>query len=148
MLWKDKGRADVAIPLAGVRDVQIIRIDGSRRALNASGKSLTLTVGEDPLLLLYDGGEKTLPQTLGTPSGTLEGSLRGREITLLAKAAGADAALIAQPFWTVKKDPAADSASVRFTATRPPGSTVREADFTIRLGDGRGELYYRATMAE
>ncbi len=148
VLWKDKGRADVAVPLAGVKDVQIIRIDGSRRALDAAGKSLTLTIGEDPLLLLYDGGEKTLPQTPGAPSATLESSLRGREITLLAKAAGADAAMIAPPFWTVKKSPVADSAGVRFTAAPPPGSTVREADFTIRLGGGRGELYHRATMAE
>ncbi len=55
-----QGRHDVGIPLKGVDEVQVIRIDGTRSKLSASGKGITVTVGEDPILLLYEGGETRL----------------------------------------------------------------------------------------
>ncbi len=70
ILWKDKGRADVSLPLPGAKAVQLIRIDGSRRTLNANSKAITLSVSEDPILLLYDG-VAPLAETLGTPTMTL-----------------------------------------------------------------------------
>ena len=145
VLWKDKGRADVAVPLADVKEVQIIRIDGSSRALNAAGKSLTLTIGEDPLLLLYDGRQSALPQSLAAPLATLEPP-RGQAKTLTVRLSGASEngiELIVPPFWLVKKIASADHASIRFETTPPPASAVRESDFTIRLGERSGELYYR-----
>ncbi len=65
VLWTDKGRQDVFVPLQGVHDVQVVRIDGGRRTLDAEGKGVTLSATEDPLLLLYEGGEKTLAKELG-----------------------------------------------------------------------------------
>ena len=159
---KDAGRQDVFVPLPGVKEVQVIRVDGSRRKLNAEGRGVTLTITSDPLLLLYEGGEKTFPDALGPPAATLvsEPSPSGRgqgegrgPITLsvtLAASSAADAApavdLIAPPFWTVERSPAART--VRFTATPPKTTTVREPDFTVMLtnaqGTRTGELYFRA----
>ncbi|MGB2820367.1 MAG: cellulase family glycosylhydrolase, partial [Phycisphaerae bacterium] len=53
VLWKDKGRQDVRVPLAGAEKVLVIRIDGARGELDAAagGGGVTLTVSEDPLLL-------------------------------------------------------------------------------------------------
>ena len=97
------GRVDVSVPLPGVKEVQVIRIDGSRRALNAGSKALTLTIGEDPLLLLYDCGESTLPPSLDAPLATLE-TPRGQTNTFTVRLSGAGGSgidLIAPPFWTV-----------------------------------------------
>ncbi|HSI35881.1 MAG TPA: hypothetical protein VK986_20025, partial [Tepidisphaeraceae bacterium] len=55
-VWADRGSHDVALPLPGVKSVDVIRIDGVRRTLTPAGDgaSVTLTVSEEPLLLLYD----------------------------------------------------------------------------------------------
>ena len=143
VLWKDKGRADVAVPLAGVKEVQVIRIDGSRRALNAEGKAVTLTIGEDPLLLLYDGGEGALPAALAAPRARLEAAHSvGNGFTFKVTGENERAEFVAPKFWDVKKTP------FGFTTTPPPGSAVRETDFTVTLGGQAGELYFRAPLAE
>ncbi len=69
VVWKDKGRQDVSIPLAGVGQVQIIRMDGSRRVVGAGQKSATLSVTEDPLLLICEGGPTGLPAALEERDG-------------------------------------------------------------------------------
>ena len=53
-------------------DVQVIRIDGSRRKLAAAGTGITLSITTDPLLLLYDGGDKELPAKLDAPLATID----------------------------------------------------------------------------
>lgn len=54
VLWKDKDRSDVQVPLVGVGVVRVIHIDGRSTNLDAAGKGVTLNVTTDPLLLLYD----------------------------------------------------------------------------------------------
>ena len=71
MLWKGKGRQDVFVPLPGVKRVEVVRIDGSRRVLHAGGKGVTLSVSEDPLLLLYDG-KAALADALEKPLAALQ----------------------------------------------------------------------------
>jgi hypothetical protein len=136
VLWADHGRQDVAVPLAGVKDVRVIRIDGSRRALDAGGKAVTLTVGEDPLLLLYDGGPAGLPEALAAPLARVEAgpkaASRRSPTTLTVALDGVDAGdvgLAAPPFWTVEKKLAApagggSAATVVFTLTPPPGQRL------------------------
>ena len=161
MLWKDHGRQDVSVPLAGVKQVQVIRIDGSRRTLNAGGGSSALTVSEDPLLLLYEGGPEALPEALAASPVAIESApqsvSRRVPTTLTVKLAGAEAgdvALIAPPFWTVEKSPAESSGKggVAFKVAPPAKSEVHQADFTVTVGDAaggrRGELYIRAPVAE
>lgn len=151
VLWKDKGRQDNAVPLTGVGTVQVIRIDGSRRALNAGGKELTLTITTDPLLLLYQGGEKALPSKLEVAATHLftdsESLRRGESMRLGVGLHGAEAkevALEAPPFWKVEKSrPQNERGNVYFTITPPATSAVREVDLVVTLGAG-GELYWRA----
>jgi hypothetical protein len=71
-------------------------------------------------------------------------------------AAAEDLALVAPPFWTVKKTQTASGdgqpPSVRFTLSPPKASLVREVDLTVTLTDGqgnrRGELYYRCPASD
>ena len=157
VLWKDKGRADVSVPLSGVQNVQVIRIDGSRHELHAGGKGITITVTEDPILLLYQGGPATLAETLGAPAATLAAppaSIARHGATTLEVQRGAGASgeigLVAPPFWTVAKAPAASAA--RFMLTPPTESSIREADLVFTIGDpsggSSGELLYRAPVPE
>jgi hypothetical protein len=150
VLWSDQGRQDVAIPLAGVTEVQVIRVDGSRRALQADSTDVTLSVGDEPLLLLYQGGGALAPQ-LAAPAVTLEAlpkTLSRKEASALAistKAFPLDGIdLIAPPSWKW------ENKGLGFNVTPPPGSAVREADFILTLTDAkglrRGELYARAPL--
>lgn len=156
-LWTAKGRKDVSIPLPGVEEVSVIRLDGARRTLSAAGREVTLTVSEDPLLLLYQGGEtKTLPAALGAPAAALSGppqgpSRRGGATFVVAGPAAEKAEFVAPQFWSVQRTPV-DAGGVQFKAAAPAGTSAREADFTVRLRDAdgkvRGELYYLAPLAD
>ena len=155
MLWKNKGREDIAVPLHDVKDVEVIRIDGRRSTLDAGGKAATISVGEDPVLLLYNGGSNTLPATFSAPTIALETlpttMLKGGTSSINIALNGADAAnveLQTPPLWTVKKT--ASAKSVRFDVTSPENSTARMADFTVTLGRGdkrQAELYFRPPVA-
>src|SRR5581483_5881122 len=99
-------RQDVFVPLPGVKQVQVMRLDGSRRTLDAAGQGLTLGATEDPLLLLYDGAAPLAP-ALSAPAAALRSPPRTvarREATTLtmtlANASAGELDLIAPPFWT------------------------------------------------
>jgi hypothetical protein len=153
VLWADKGRHDVAVLLPGVKDVRVIRGDGTRRQLDADGKDVTLTVSEEPLLVLYDGGPAGLPDAFGKPAAVLAAvpvtvARTGPTAITVTLGGAGEVALLAPPFWDVKR--AADS--LVFTVAPPAGSAVRQADLTVTITDAagrrRGELYLRALVAE
>ena len=81
VLWKDKGRADILLPMPSAGKVTLIDIDGRRSELDARGKGLTLTVTEDPVLLLYESGAGQLPDRLEAPQVEItslpEGLIKG-----------------------------------------------------------------------
>lgn len=156
VLYKDKGREDVFVPLNGVNDVQVIRIDGSRNELDAGGRGVTLTINEDPMLMLYQGGDSALPAELGKPAITLGASptsiVRTEPLAVEVGLHGvtADAvSLIAQPSWKVAKSEGGNG-SVTFTLNAPAETTVREADMVIALagpnGKPNGQIYYRPSV--
>jgi hypothetical protein len=154
VLWKDRGRQDVFIPLSGVKAVQVIRNDGSRHTFDAADHGLTLSVTEDPLLLLYDG-PGTLPDALGEPAAALISPpatvARHGATTLTVKTKpGVMVELVAPPGWVMKKT--TDAAGVQFSVTPSSGSAIREAEFVVPLGDGKGDrhgdLYFRAPIVE
>ena len=162
VLWQTKGRQDVFVSLPGVKQVQVVRIDGGRRVIDAGGEGVALSITEDPLLLLYDGGVG-LAEALGTPNAALEAppltAARRGPTTLTVALNGAsadDLDLIAPPFWKVKKEQAAPGKdgrlAVRFTLTPPAATAVREVDLIVTLGGAkgirRGELYYRCPLSE
>ncbi len=98
--------------------------------LRAGG--ITLTLGQEPLFLLYDGAE-SLAAHLGEPALSLAvvpaSVVRGCSIDLPVKLHGASAERVkleAPPFWTVTKRVAEDT--VTFTTSAPgmePGAAGR-----------------------
>lgn len=138
--YKDKGAQTAFVPLPGVHEVQVIRIDGARSTLDAGGKGITLSFNEDPVLLLYDGGSKQLPAELAPPVMTWEAGpasvVRGESVTYEVNLHGVSAesvSLQAPPFWKVEKAALKEKKGVlRFTLRSPEDTTAREAALTLR----------------
>lgn len=149
--YKDKGRADVFIPLPGVNEVKLVRIDGSLSTLHAGGRGLTLTVSTEPFLLLYEGGDAVLPEKLGAPAIHLDKPVdlivRGERGTLdVVLAEGTPARgveLTVPPFWQVEQAFLRDSHRgdvSRYILTAPDNSTVREVNLTVTAKDSEGRV--------
>jgi hypothetical protein len=140
VVWKDAGRADIQLPLAGVKEIQIIRIDGRRSLLQAGGTGIGLSVASDPVLLAYDG-PATLPESLGEAALRVVSApdrlMRGAAgvIELATKADAQRVSVLAPPGWVVERD---RSRPLRFSVTSPEASLAREGDLIIRLADGSG----------
>ncbi len=64
VLWKDRGSADLFVPIPKVSEVKLTRIDGTVVPLATANQGVTLRIDEDPLLLTYKGSQTTLPATL------------------------------------------------------------------------------------
>lgn len=144
VLWKDKGRADVQVPLPGAQAVTLIATDGRRTDLNAGGTGLTLSVTEDPSLLLYEHGAAQLAEQLVAPSARLEavpsGIVKGTTATL-AVSGDPDAELSGPATWTVQRS--AEAGRVSFAVQVPDGTSAREGDFVVKLKGGTGQLHAR-----
>jgi len=150
VIWKNRGSQDSFLPLPDAQGVQVIRIDGTHRELNAEGKGVTLTIGEDPLMLLYDGNAP-LAEKLEAPAATLtapSGLVLGVPTNITVHLSGATAnevSLIPPPFWQVTKE--ASQQDVQFTVTGPESSKVREANMIVAISNAKdkhtGELYLR-----
>ena len=145
VIWKEKGRQDMLVPLPGAGKVTLIQIDGRRSELQAGGKGLTLTIGEDPLLLLYDSADAPLAERLGKPAAEVasvsDGVIKGGSATLTVKLDGlaADDVDLAGPaLWTIKRGTGA-----AFTISVPESSNAREGDLVVKLKGGAGELHAR-----
>ena len=145
VLWKEKGRRDVLLPLPGVGKVTAIDIDGRRSELDAGGKGLTLTINEDPLLLLYDSGDAPLAEKLGAPAAELAalppGIVKGGSTALtvgLHSTPDQDVDLVAPALWTVTRSPAASDQRLTFTVTTPETTTAREGDLIVKLKNAGG----------
>lgn len=158
--YKDRGRRDVFVPLAGVKGVEVIRLDGSRSTLDAEGKGVALTLSDEPLLLMYEGGPKTLPAKLEESPVSLAAFpgpfSRTQENIVEAEISGVTAdqvELKAPPFWKVARvETGADAGkkAVRFSVTVPEESAVREGDMVLlwkgKGKDPRGQLSFRRAV--
>jgi hypothetical protein len=155
IIWKAAGRQDVFLPLDGVQQATVVRLDGTHRVLQAGGKGVTLGLDEDPILLFYDG-TASLPADLGSPAATLTalptGLVRGGSTSFTVQLNGvhpANVALEAPPSWPVTATPSASA--VTFQVTAPAETAAQEADLTVTLGDGQGgrtgEIYLRPPVA-
>jgi len=158
ILWKDTGTQDVFVPLPGVEHVRVIRIDGSTRELQAARKGLTLSLNDDPLLLLYESKEAGLAQELGKPAARLAAASvsasrsKGVVVEVQTEEGALPVELKAPPQWTVARSSVEGAAHrVRFTLTPPKSSAIRQLDLIAPLGDAasrRGELYLRLPVGE
>lgn len=158
ILWKNKDRADLFVPLPGVNEVLVRRIDGSSRKLDAAGEGLTLSIDKDPVLLMYEGGEKTLAVDLPPPIvsfASLPETISRKAPTAVAVKVGntptEQIEVVAPPRWTVVKN-AAQNGVMAVAAAPPADTTIREVELKLLLRDGsgrpRGELLYRAPAGE
>lgn len=145
VLWKEKGRQDAQLPLPRVGKVTAIDIDGRRSELDAGGTGLTLTINEDPLLLLYDSADAPLAERLGAPDAQLtslpEGVIKGGSTTLNVVLSNGLSAqnieLTAPAFWTPRQAQAGASAQT-FTINTPATTAAREGDMAVRIKNGKG----------
>lgn len=60
-IWNEKERKEIFIPLSEVNEVEVIRIDGSKRKLNAQGRGISIDVSSEPVLLLFNQKKGGLP---------------------------------------------------------------------------------------
>jgi hypothetical protein len=152
VLYMEKGRRDVLVPLESVKEVTVIRVDGTRSTLFGGTGGVTLTVGEDPLLLLYSGGGEKLPEGLGKPAGSItkaaEAIVSGERGQLVIVTNSGVNTLPELPFrWTM--DSFFHEGVTTFGLVSPANSNAREADIVVRLtahGGVVGELYYRPAV--
>ncbi|MBN8526659.1 MAG: hypothetical protein J0M02_15100, partial [Planctomycetes bacterium] len=75
-IWRDQGRREILLPLPGVQEARVVRIDGRSATLRTVQGGLAIGVGADPLLISYQG-PATLPEKLGdAPLWILEAPAR------------------------------------------------------------------------
>ena len=141
MLWKEKGAADVVVPLAGAGKVDLIRIDGTRSELDAGRESVTLSIGEDPIMLLYQGGgalaAELAPAEMHWTSDKMTFGSKWDWRLPVKLAGGVSISLEVPPGWKRGDD---------LSLTAPALITAREVPFTITLKNDKrvfGELHRR-----
>jgi hypothetical protein len=163
IVWQNSGRSDVFLPLTGADAVRLIAIDGTRTDLRAGNSGITLTISEDPLLVLYHGSDSTLPATLGNPiaeatefpSTLSPGSLQNIKF-ILHGGTSDQVSLLAPPTWKSSKSDAGKAAGgatlVNFAINIPDASTARQGDLGALIknasGDTIGLLSVRIPVAD
>jgi len=156
VLWLDGRREDVLVPLPAAQKVDLIHLDGSHTALTSAAGGLTLSISEEPLLLLYTEATGGLGGDLGAPALSLAeapAAVRpGETATFVLK--GPD-----RPEESLKvRHPALWKAAVRrtgegvfeVTAQAPATTPAREARLEVQLvSDGNvvGELTLAVRVA-
>jgi len=149
VLWLDGKREDVRVPLPGKIDIQLVHIDGARTTLRSMAGGVSVTVSEDPILLLYQGGETALAKALGAPAASLPavpgavGPGGTSSLSLMGKALAAESIRIrCPPLWKASPKQAGED-RVDVTVQAPPATPAREARVYVRLlsdGAAVGEL--------
>lgn len=159
-LYRDNGREDIFIPLNGVDEVKVIKIDGSIKMLNADKKGIVLSVTDDPMLILYKGGEKSLSKALEKPGVFLdnlpEAVVAGEKShfdVVLNDVPAEKISIKLPPFWKEQHTIMTDEKGrnmIRYAFEIPAQSTVREADVSVLLKDDKnniaGELSFRSPV--
>jgi len=138
VLWRDGPREDVLVPLPGVDEAELVRIDGSRAKLFPDRGGVTLGVSEEPLLLLFAQGEGKLAEALGEPAIRVEprapATTKGGSCSLALRGRGATmrtVRVVAPPFWKAELSQAgAETLECRVTA--PERTAAREGRLHIQ----------------
>ena len=153
VLYKDKGRQDVFVPLPDAGEVKVLHIDGSSTVLDAGKKGVTLGIAEEPLLLLYQSSATALPGLLGNSPAALtalpESVVKGGSVDLVFALNGLppDALTLAvPPSWTARTAGVSPvlpggKPTVTWTVTAPENTAAREGRIVVSLGKS-GELYF------
>jgi hypothetical protein len=154
ILWTDKGRTDIGLPLAGVKAASAVRITGDRSEFAVQNDMLTITVSEEPLLVEYDNGPAKLAEKLAEPVAAIESlpptAIRGEATTIsvLHKGFGGTIDAVAPAGWKVGRR--GSNTTAGFEVTAPAETNAREGQIAIQLKNGdavTGELYARVPVA-
>jgi hypothetical protein len=151
VLWADKGRADVGVPLAGVDSVLAIGIDGRRTEMKAGAAGgLTLSVSEDPVVLLYKSSAG-LADAIAPPRASLAAipaaMIKGAAVPLAVSLNGLSPdriKLLVPPFWTATRSAGQPDASgatrITFNIATPLVSEVRQGELLLAIQDEAGSV--------
>ena len=149
VLWLDGKREDVLVPLPAGRDVQVVHLDGSRAALHTSKGGVTVTLSEEPVLLLYQDAEGGLAKALGTPAVSLAGAppavARGESsaFSLAGEGLTADSVQVrCPPLWKTSLKQAGEN-RVAVTVGAPRSTPAREGRLHVQrlvAGKAVGDL--------
>lgn len=136
-LWTDAGRREVALPLAGVDSVELVRIDGGRVTLAPDAAGVTVGVSPEPVVLLYMQKDAKLPEALGAPAVALASELKpagkGQETVLTLRGTGLTPQALritAPPLWTVTTRAA--GADVECVLKVPDVTAAREGRVSVQ----------------
>ncbi|WFB35934.1 sugar-binding protein [Kiritimatiellota bacterium B12222] len=143
VIWNDEQSESVWIPLPTDSTVRMIRIDGQDSTLQAAHGGITLNVGNEPILLLYDQQHPTLrPAEAGRIRITsdIHPLVRGEEIVI--EVAGKNLAqmplrLQMPPRWTSTQETLSDQ-SVQLHITAPRDTLAREGRILIQQTSNDG----------
>ena len=147
----DQGHHEVFIPLPGTGQVKVIRVDGSSVLLDAGGTGITLSVANDPLLLLWQNKDSVIPADLGAPTAELldksAGIIKGSTATItlaLDSVSATEVAITTPENWTVAAPVVGNDKDGKiigtWTLTAPAVSSAREGRIAMKLGNS-GEIY-------
>jgi hypothetical protein len=140
ILWNEKAERAAFIPLPGVKKVRAVRIDGSDVELAAAEGGVTLNVGAEPLLIVYEQAEPALPEKLAAgrirfasgPAPQAPGAKQSIVVQGPGLAPGAVRALL-PPGWKVRVEPVGTAAAaVRLDVTAPAETAARYARLAVR----------------
>jgi hypothetical protein len=135
VLWKEGPRQDVSIPLPGVGEVDVVRIDGSRVTLVPKSGAVTLGITSEPLLLFYRDPVGKLADQLGDPGMAVAAGPEGGVFTVRAPAVR----LLPPPGWTSSVHPLGGGL-LECRVTPPSGTLAREGRVLVEAPDRSGEL--------
>jgi hypothetical protein len=138
VLWWDEARGEHCIPLPAGRDVELVRLDGSRATLHSADGGVTLTLSAEPVLLFYQESKQGLADALKPPALTLAavpaaiGPGAAAAFTVQGQGLTAQSLrVLPPPLWTVSVQPSGDHQAT--CAVRAPGATTaREARFYVQ----------------
>ncbi len=149
VLWLDGRRRDATVPLAAGRQVELIRLDGRRTLLESSAEGVAVTLWEEPVLLLYQDGERGPAPALEPAAVSLKSPpaevAPGGSTSFALEGAGLDAASLrveAPPFWKTSLRQAGQDV-VEVVLVAPDATAARQARVYVQpisAGKPAGEL--------
>lgn len=142
VLWLDEARADVLVPLPANLDVELVRLDGSRAALQSTDGGISLTLSAEPILLFYRAADQGLARMLGSPALSLAvaPTAVGEASSSLFSLQGPDLTaeslrLSCPPLWTTILKPAGGN-RVECAVQAPAATPAREARIYVQRVSG------------
>ncbi|CAN5457852.1 hypothetical protein BH10PLA1_BH10PLA1_15380 [soil metagenome] len=155
VMWKDKGRQDIGLPIAWTGNAKLTLLDGTSVELSSASGTPTITVTEDAVLVRFQSDLAKLPAELAAPAIRVtkfpESIVKGGDAPFTISYDGKDEVrVIAPPFWQVTKSLATTtelSGGRTFIVKAPEQTNAREAQFLIVTGATSNAVSIRVPVA-